>query len=302
MDTQPHSAEHLSRETRDFWWNADFLALMAQRWSLQGVSRLLDVGCGVGHWGRLLLPHCAAGATLTGVDREPAWVKEATARGERSGPAGRVRYVEGTAQALPFPDASFDFVTCQTVLLHVPDPVAVLREMKRVVRPGGLVAVAEPVNQASSLVLGSTRFHEDVEETVALLRFELTCYRGKERLGLGHNSIGALLPKLFTEAGLDELRVWNTDKATVLAPPYADPEARASVVEAKDELRRGIWLWDREETRRYFVAGGGEERAFDAEYSRGLAAAGRVVEAYERGTEFSVGAGFFLLASGRKGS
>ncbi|MCC6337113.1 MAG: methyltransferase domain-containing protein [Myxococcales bacterium] len=298
MDPQPHSADHLSRETRDFWWNADFLDLMARRWSLSGVTRVLDVGCGVGHWGRLLLPRCAPGATLTGVDREPLWVKEAQARADRARlPA---KYVEGTAQALPFPDASFDFATCQTVLLHVPDPVAVLKELRRVVVPGGLVAVAEPVNQASSLVLGSTRFHEDVDETVALLRFELTCYRGKERLGLGHNSIGALLPRLFTQAGLEELRAWQTDKAAVIAPPYDEPEARAVVAEAKDDLARGVWPWEREETRRSFLAGGGEPGLFEAEYARGLAAARRVVEGYAQGTEFSLGAGFFFLASGRK--
>src|SRR4051812_44702072 len=37
---------------RDTWWNADFLDLMARRWGLSSALRVLDVGCGVGHWGR----------------------------------------------------------------------------------------------------------------------------------------------------------------------------------------------------------------------------------------------------------
>lgn len=48
-----HSAEHFG-DTRDYWWNRDFLQLMAKRWKLGTVRNVLDVGCGVGHWGMLL--------------------------------------------------------------------------------------------------------------------------------------------------------------------------------------------------------------------------------------------------------
>lgn len=299
-DSRPHSAESLSLASRDFWWNPDFLALMARRWDLASARRLLDVGCGVGHWGRLLLPHAHPEARLTGVDRERAWVAEAQARAAAQGLAGRTQYLQGTAEALPFPDDAFDVVTCQTVLLHVGDPAAVLREMRRVVAPGGLVAVAEPVNLASSLVLGSTRFSEDVDETMALTRFEAICYRGKARLGLGHNSIGALLPQLFHQAGFTGVRAWQTDKAAVVAPPYDEPEARLAVAEAKDALARGLWIWDREESQRYWLAGGGEAGAFEGLWQRGLAAMRRIIEGYEAGTEYSIGQGFFFLAAARK--
>ena len=47
-----HSAEYFG-DTRDYWWNADFLELMGKRLSLDRARDVLDVGCGVGHWGRL---------------------------------------------------------------------------------------------------------------------------------------------------------------------------------------------------------------------------------------------------------
>jgi len=300
MSSQPHSADYLSLETRDSWWNDDFLALMARRWRLRDVHSVLDVGAGRGHWGQLLLPHCAADARLTGVDREAEWVSGAAERARRRGLGARAAYRLGAAEALPFPDDTFDFVTCQTVLIHVADPSAALREMKRVVRPGGTLAVVEPVNMASSLVLGSTRFHDDVDEQLGLLRFELVCCRGKERLGLGNNSVGALLPKLFARLDLDEVRAWQWDKASWTVPPYADPEARATVAEAKEALAREHAIWGREETYRYFVGGGGAPGDFDAEWARAVRALRRVVEAYERGEEHAVVAGVVVIASGRK--
>lgn len=53
--TNPHSKQYFN-DTRDFWWNKDFLQLMANRLCLKDVQKVLDVGCGQGHWGLLLLP------------------------------------------------------------------------------------------------------------------------------------------------------------------------------------------------------------------------------------------------------
>ena len=79
---KPHSAEHFG-EQRDYWWNRDFLDLMSKRWRLEDVSSLADIGCGVGHWSRLLYPYLKHPARLTAVDREPQWVREAQANFRR---------------------------------------------------------------------------------------------------------------------------------------------------------------------------------------------------------------------------
>src|SRR5262249_42805541 len=71
---QPHSAEFFN-DMREFWWNLDFLQLMAQRLDLARVASMLDVGCGVGHWGRALAQVLPATAQITGVDFEEKWVQ-----------------------------------------------------------------------------------------------------------------------------------------------------------------------------------------------------------------------------------
>ena len=65
-----HSAAWFG-EQRDFWWNADYLALVVSRLGLQAARSVLDAGSGIGHWGRALLPHLPD-AQLVGVDREAA--------------------------------------------------------------------------------------------------------------------------------------------------------------------------------------------------------------------------------------
>ncbi len=173
---QPHSAEYFG-DQRDFWWNRDFIELMAKRWRLDQVSLGLDVGSGVGHWGRVLEPHLPAQAQLIGLEREPKWVDEAKRRAR----SNKLSYQQGDATKLAFADATFDLVTCQTVLIHLPDAKAALAEMLRVLKPGGLLAVAEPNNAASALVVGSTLFEHDADALARSARMQLICERGKAR-------------------------------------------------------------------------------------------------------------------------
>ena len=138
-------------EWRELWWDQDFLRLMARRLGLGEVRRALDVGCGAGHWGRTLLPHLPGDAELVGVDRVEAFLELASREAVARELDGRCRYQLAAAESLPFPDASFDLVTCQTVLIHVADPARALAEMRRVTRPGGLILAAEPDNLANTL-------------------------------------------------------------------------------------------------------------------------------------------------------
>jgi SAM-dependent methyltransferase len=296
---RPHSAEHFG-EQRDFWWNDDFVTLMARRWRLDAVRLGLDVGAGVGHWGRVLLPHLAPGAHLVGIDREDAWILEAHRRAERAGLADRLTYRLGDAARIPFHDGVFDLVTCQTLLIHVPDPRAVLREMIRVLKPGGLVAVAEPNNLANVMVLGSTLFHADPARLLDVLRLHLVCQRGKEQLGEGHNSIGDLLPGWFAEVGLEDVSVHLSDKAMPLVPPYAGREQEVRRAEALASADRKVYAWDRAETRRFFLAGGGSEADFERLWGVAGVAVRETAAALRAGTEHTAGGAVQYLVSGRK--
>lgn len=295
---KPHSAEYFG-EQRDFWWNSDFVALMAGRWRLSEARTILDAGCGLGHWGRVLAPFLSPEAVVTGVDREPEWVLKAAEIAKARG-LTRFGYRQGDANGLPFADAAFDLVTCQTLLIHVPDPRTTLREFLRVLKPGGLLVLSEPNNLANSLVRDSENFNGDISVLTAAVRLQALCERGKAALGLGNNSIGDLLPALLHEAGLLDLQAYLSDKATLTLPGRSTPEQAAALAQAEDWLSRDFWIWDKDETESYFRAGGGKPEEFPGLWENAMAYQRRSHAAAKEGRLCAVGAGFQYLMSGRK--
>jgi demethylmenaquinone methyltransferase/2-methoxy-6-polyprenyl-1,4-benzoquinol methylase len=97
---------------------------------------VLDVATGTGAVARELIRQKGCG--VVGVDASPEMLVEAR---RRVGPD--VRLVEASAERLPFPDESFDGLTFTYLLRYVDDPAATLRELARIVRPGGTVASLE---------------------------------------------------------------------------------------------------------------------------------------------------------------
>lgn len=299
MREERHSEAYFG-DSRDFWWDSDFLALMARRWGLAEARQVLDVGCGVGHWSRTLAPFLPPDASIVGIDREPDWVEEATRRSSSLDGSRTFRFLQGIAERLPFPDDSFDLVTCQTVLMHVADPAAVLRAMMRVLRPGGRVAVAEPNNAIQSVVRSSESAGASIDRRMELVRFQLVCEAGKAALGEGDNSVGDLVPGLFARAGLVDLSVYLNDRARPLVPPYASRAERAAISEIERFAERDFWIWSRSDTARYFAAGGGTEAEFEALWARALEARRAEVAAIREQRLAAGGAGIVYLVSGRK--
>jgi SAM-dependent methyltransferase len=294
-----HSAEYFG-DTRDYWWNLDFLELMGKRLSFDRVRDVLDVGCGVGHWGQVLGKVLPSVARVHGVDRDPLWVEKATARASADGSAGRFSYRVAVAEKLPFDDASFDLVTCQTVLIHTPDPGAAVDEMIRVARPGGLILVAEPNNLAGALIFDSIRFRDPVDEIVALVRLQLLCERGKVALGEGNNSIGDLVPDLFAKRGLLNIGVYQSDKTNPMLPPYDSSEQQAMLAERADFEHRDFWIWSRADTHRYFLAGGGRDGEFDALWELATSGVDKFNKAIDDRTYAGAGGAVGYLIAGRK--
>ena len=127
-------------------------------------DRLLEIGCGGGLLLRDVLP---AGASATGLDHSSEMVSLARER------APGAEVVLGSAERLPFPHGSFGAVVMSIVFMFLPDPLAALRESRRVLAPGGRIAIytTSPSlrgSQAAPEPLASrSRFYEN-EQLAAL--------------------------------------------------------------------------------------------------------------------------------------
>ena len=108
-----------------------------KRLDLKPGMTVLDVACGTGN---LAIPAARTGATVTGVDIAPNLVEQARENAKREGL--NVQFDEGDAEALPYGDASFDVVVTMFGAMFAPRPELVAAELKRVCRPGGLIAMA----------------------------------------------------------------------------------------------------------------------------------------------------------------
>ncbi len=131
--------EEFLAKSRYLIMNRDMLPLVARWLRLMPSSKVLDVGCGSGEFTFYL-----AGETkdvcFTGLDLDGQLVEAARSRASDFGNDNSFQFMQGDALQLPFDDGTFDLVVSQTFLINIPDYRGALQEMKRVCRPGGLVA------------------------------------------------------------------------------------------------------------------------------------------------------------------
>lgn len=208
-------------------------------------QRVLDVGCGPGTITRDLVARVAPGGEVLGVDSSAEVVEVARRDSAEAG----VRYEVHDALRLDLPDGAFDVAHAHQVLQHVPDPVAVLREMRRVTRPGGLVAVRDADYAA-------TTWHP---ADPGLERWRAT-YRAVAHAHGGEPDAGRRLLAWALKAGLDDVtasasvwcfatpedRKWwgGTQAERIVASRVAD-QARDSGVATDEDLQGMAQAWQR---------------------------------------------------------
>lgn len=221
------TAEYL-RETRRGLWD-DRTVLGPQ---LAGSpSHILDVGAGTGEFTTVLRDESEA--DVLALDADESLLR-----------AGEVsNAVQGVATQLPFSKDAIGLVTCQALLVNIPDPEAVLAEFERV--SAGRIGAVEPDNGAVT-----------VESTVAAESDLARRARAAYMAGLETNSrIGADLEALFGARNLDDVTVSRMVHERRIEPPYT--------TEAMEAARRKVRATRIDDHRETMLAGGLSSAEFD---------------------------------------
>ena len=205
--------------------------------SLEPGTRLLELGCGVGAV-LAVLGQEFRDVQLSGLDIEPKQLEYARGHLRRAGVDATLQ--EGDATAVPFDDGSFDHVWMMWFLEHVPDPLGVLREARRVLVPGGAVTAIE-VDYSTARAEPSTPAFEALVQAMV---------RGMA--AAGWSDAGTRLPAWLEEAGFREIDPgerpfwWQGEELAAEAAYAADviESALPALVQlpgtSEDELRAGL--------------------------------------------------------------
>lgn len=229
IEKKSHSEEFFT-EDRSFWFNQDFLDLMAKRWQLNEYSSLLDIGSGLCHWSKLLVPYLGENRKVVALDNDEKWSK-----GNKSiehyfkNLNSSIKFVKGDAVALPFADDSFDVVTCQTVLIHLKNPVLALKEMKRVVKPNGIVICSEPNNRIQSLLQDTSNENDPIDAILEQVKQTLAIEKYKIQQNQGNNSFGDLVASSMNSLGFNTIQCYLNDKIMEVYPPYDSFEQQVKI-------------------------------------------------------------------------
>jgi SAM-dependent methyltransferase len=236
---------------------------------------------------------------MIGIDREPANVAGARERTARRLPDLDASFVEGDALALPLADGSVDLATCQTLLIHLDEPARAIGEMIRITRPGGQVVAVEPNNLFNRIAISSLTPETPVDRLVEEAAVAWRQVEGRRRRGLGCEYLGELLPGLFAAAGLEDVRVWLSDRALPLLPPYGAPEQRAVLAAMERWQTDGTGPFERAEFAADLVAGGADAAMIERAWQGMLDSTAASARAVAERRLHAAGGGLFYIVAGR---
>lgn len=144
-----------------------FVAMMREYLDAMGIdsaASVLDLGCGTGVVARAIARRPGFAGRVTGIDRSP-YLTAAARRFARQESLG-VEFRTGDSHSLELPDAAFDAVVAHTLVSHVEDQLGVMKEIARMVRPGGRVAIFDGDYASLTYGGGDPATAKAIDETI----------------------------------------------------------------------------------------------------------------------------------------
>jgi ubiquinone/menaquinone biosynthesis C-methylase UbiE len=165
----------------------------------QSGDKILDLGCGVGGATLMFAEEVGSNGRVAGVDINASLIQVATRRA-----AGRrgVEFQVGEAASIPYSTAYFDAAYCERVLLYVPDRLTALKELRRVVRPGGSICLVDTDFDATAIYSSHRKLTRKLTSAVAA--------------AVPNPNSARELPALARLAGLDNVQV----ELSAVSTPY----------------------------------------------------------------------------------
>src|SRR3990172_5643704 len=200
----------------------------AAQLTLRTAAQVLEVGCGTGSIVRLLAQRGDFSGKAFGVDQSSVFIDAARRFAQQEGVADRTEFRIGDAHKLDFSDGEFDVAIAHTLVSHVTEPTTVLREIARVVRPGGTVAIFDGDYASLTYAYVEHALGRQMDAALATATFN-------------NPLVMRDLPRLLPAIGLEIIAAWGDAVAEIgtgsyfrsFAETYAPLVARAGLLPAE---------------------------------------------------------------------
>ena len=179
-------------------------------------AQVLEVGCGSGAMLRFLARRGDFSGRLVGVDQCPSFIQAAHRFANAEGIEGLVDFRVEDAHRMELPTASFDAAIAHTLISHVTEPGAVIREMARVVRPGGTVVIFDGDYESLTYAFPDPDFGRKMDAALVNATFN-------------NPRIMRDLPRLLPDLGLELTAAWGDAVAEIGSASYFRSFAEAYV-------------------------------------------------------------------------
>jgi len=220
-------------------------------------QKIVDVGCGLGDFTRFLARISNGNANVLGIDSNEKSIRTAIADTMKEG-LFQVSYKVGDVYKLPLDDGYADLTCCRTLLMHLKEPLAAIKEMARVTRTNGSIVAVERGKMVA--------YYDPNDEhysTIAEQEYE-SFVNGIRRLEGKEFWIGERLPGIFQKAGLSNI------KAEIQADAWLNTDPRRRLKDVKAHLRfdYSIFKERRRRDRKYLLAGGMSNEKITSYFNR----------------------------------
>ena len=184
------------------WFFQKVLREYLDAMDIDSATTVLDMGCGTGVATRTIARRADFSGRVTGIDLSPYLVNAAKRLADEEGLGGRVEFRSGDTRELDIYDGSFDAVLAHTLVSHVQEPLTVIKEAGRVVKPGGLIAIFDGDYASITFALDDPVQSKKYDE--ALINAVVTSPRVMRQM-----------PRLLRQAGLEMVRTFPYTMAEV---------------------------------------------------------------------------------------
>ncbi len=294
------SKQELLFKTRKYLWHPDTIVKLASWFGLKPGMRIADIGCGIGYLGYTYWPFYRRHGRYIGIDIDYKSLKAGEKMAAKWGGNRIPHFIQGDAYHLPLKSNSVDCAMAQTLYIHLNKPKQALREIFRIVRPGGLVVIIEPDTLSRKSV--SSLPDLDLKTKLLLEKYRILRYKGREKLGLGDYSIGSKMPYMMKEAGLKDIDVRINDRVSFIEPPYESLEQRyflemlTGIIYENDQKQ----IRDEGSVRKQFIAGGGKANEYDQVVKIGRQRKSILKRQLSKNKLFYLSTSFIYIVKGRK--